>query len=118
MPTSEIDNVPAVVKEAVRMRPLSVLDLGVGFGKYGVLLREKLDIEPGRVRPEHWSVRIDGVEAFERYCNPIYTFVYNRPESGWKNIGISQNNGVNSGYRLLPKLCGKPGALVLHPTSE
>ena len=78
MPTSDIANVPPVIKEAVRLRPRSVLDLGVGFGKYGVLLREKLDIEPGRVKPEHWSVTIDGVEAFERYRNPIYGFVYNR----------------------------------------
>ena len=77
MPTSDIDNVPAVVKEAVRMRPRSVLDLGVGFGKYGVLLREKLDIEPGRVTRDRWLVRIDGVEGFERYYNPIYSFVYN-----------------------------------------
>jgi hypothetical protein len=60
------------------MRPRSVLDLGVGFGKYGVLLREKLDIESGRLTPERWSVRIDGVEGFEGYCNPIHGFVYNR----------------------------------------
>jgi hypothetical protein len=78
MPTSNIDNVPSVIKEALRIRPSSVLDLGVGFGKYGVLLREKLDIEPGRVAPDRWLVTIHGVEAFERYRNPIHTFVYNQ----------------------------------------
>src|SRR3989442_9799083 len=78
MPTSDIDNVPTVIKEAIRVRPHSVLHLGVGFGKYGVLLREKLDIEPGRVTPKTWLVRIDGVEGFEPYCNAIYSFVYNR----------------------------------------
>jgi SAM-dependent methyltransferase len=36
--------------------PTSVLDVGVGYGKYGHLLREYLD-------DYRWEVRIDGVDA-------------------------------------------------------
>jgi len=57
-------------------RPWSVLDVGVGFGKYGVLLREALDIPYERYNKSQWIARIDGIEAFCGYRNPLHDYVY------------------------------------------
>ena len=64
----------------------SVLDIGVGFGKWGALCREYLDVWKGRVRPEEWAVRIDGVEVFPAYRNPLwdlYTDVHETEALAW-----------------------------------
>ncbi|MBC7218157.1 MAG: glycosyltransferase family 4 protein [Candidatus Caldatribacterium sp.] len=77
MPTSFIHAAPVLVEAATAVSPKSILDIGVGFGKYGVLLREVLEISQNRYRKEDWEIRIDGVEAFAGYRNPIHDFVYN-----------------------------------------
>jgi hypothetical protein len=78
MPTSYFQAVPAVVNEVLKARPSSVLELGVGFGKYGVVLREVLDIQPRRYNREDWQAKIDGVEGFAAYRNPVHDHVYSR----------------------------------------
>ena len=40
MPTSEHWQIPKVVDSIARVRPRSVLDVGAGYGKYGLLARE------------------------------------------------------------------------------
>jgi len=57
--------------------PSSVLDIGVGFGKYGVLLRDHLDIRKRRYNKSEWQVKIDGVEIWEPYRTPLHDHVYN-----------------------------------------
>ncbi|NSW76214.1 MAG: glycosyltransferase family 4 protein [Candidatus Atribacteria bacterium] len=78
MPTSFIHAVPHIVGALEACSPESVLDVGIGFGKYGVILREVLEVSYGRYFKEGWKVLIDGIEAFEEYHNPIHDFVYNR----------------------------------------
>ena len=50
-------------------QPLRILDVGVGFGKWGHLFREYTDIneaehDPARYARENWRVQIDGIEGF------------------------------------------------------
>lgn len=40
MPTSEHWQIPHIVERIARLKPGSVLDVGAGYGKYGVLARE------------------------------------------------------------------------------
>lgn len=54
----------------------SVLDIGAGFGKFGVLLREHLDIRLMRYRKEDWRTTIDCIEIWHDYINPIHRYVY------------------------------------------
>ncbi len=56
----------------MHLKPRSILDLGIGNGKYGALLREYLDLNFGRKRPEDWSVKIHGFEAWQPYYNPMW----------------------------------------------
>ena len=51
MPVSSIDKIPAVMSIFKYDRVVkSVLDVGSGFGKYGFLTREYLDIRKKRYR--------------------------------------------------------------------
>ena len=48
-----------------------ILDIGCGFGKYGMLFREYLDVWHERYERQQWRVRLVGIEAYEQYRNPI-----------------------------------------------
>lgn len=72
MPVSSIDSIPAIINEVYRLQPKTVLELGVGFGKYGVLCREVLDAMHGRCRPDQWEAKIIGWEAHRSYFNPCW----------------------------------------------
>jgi hypothetical protein len=72
MPYSNWNQIPAIMHEVCRLQPQNVVDLGIGYGKYGTLLREVLDGMHGRCRVEQWQHRIIGFEAFEAYRNPCW----------------------------------------------
>lgn len=61
----------------INLNPNSILDIGAGFGKYGVLCREYLELWDGREIYDKFTRRIDAVEAFEEYITPVHRFVYN-----------------------------------------
>lgn len=67
MPIGCCSLVPAIVTQLTNRRPCSVLDLGVGMGFYGAVVRQWLDFG---VRP--WRNRLVGVEGFAAYRNPCW----------------------------------------------
>ena len=78
MPVSSIDKIPAVMSIFKYDRVVkSVLDVGSGFGKYGFLTREYLDIRKKRYRKRDWITRIDALESWPNYIHPAYQYVYN-----------------------------------------
>lgn len=79
MPTSSYKHIPAVMA-ILRWcpKPTSVLDVGPGFGKYGVIFREHLDIRKRRYAKQDWQTRIDCVEVWEDYITPLHRHVYDR----------------------------------------
>lgn len=91
MPTSCYTHIPQVLDEVYALQPERTLELGVGFGKWGVLLREILDAIYGRCRRSQWQREIQGIEVFASYDNPAWD-VYNdvlienfvdSPSDGW-----------------------------------
>jgi hypothetical protein len=76
MPHSSHHALTAVMDTVVRLQPRSVLDVGVGYGKWGLLIREALDFMEGRHEREEFRVRIDGIEAFKGFSSPLYAWVY------------------------------------------
>lgn len=76
MPLSNPDHISTVLHFAQACRPKSILDVGIGTGSYGLLLRQSLDIGYGRVQPAEWQVEITGVEIFENYHNPVWDYAY------------------------------------------
>jgi len=77
MPTSHWRQLNEIIDVIITTNPKSLLDIGVGFGKYGVLAREYLELWDGRGRYEDWQRQIDGIEIFNFYKNPLYTYIYN-----------------------------------------
>jgi SAM-dependent methyltransferase len=78
MPTSPPDNIVPILTTIHALQPRSVLDIGCGFGKYGVLVREYLDVWNERIDRESWQVRLVGIEAFAAYRNPIWDYAYQK----------------------------------------
>jgi hypothetical protein len=79
LPFSYFDPIPYVFSLIDYYKPKSILDIGIGFGKYGVLCREILDVYHGRFNKEQWSTIIDGIEVFGQYRNSlwdVYTNIY------------------------------------------
>ena len=68
MPTSDPLLLTPIAREILSLQPLSVLDVGIGNGKWGVLAREYTDVWLRRER-ENYAVMIDGIEIFEKYRN-------------------------------------------------
>ena len=71
-----------------QLKPNSILDVGVGFGKIGGhLFREYTDIlesesDPERYDRKNWKVRIDGIEGFAAYITEMHRFIYNEIHLG------------------------------------
>src|SRR5262245_47014859 len=87
MPSSRPNTIPTVIHLLRQLKPQSILDVGVGFGKWGHLFREYTDIleaehEPARYRRKNWRVRIDGIEGHAAYLTPMHRFLYNRIHVG------------------------------------
>lgn len=72
MPSSRCDVIPFVLSTVSAIQPKSILDIGIGFGKYGVLFREYLDVWKVETSYHNRSVRIDGVEVCSAYENPVW----------------------------------------------
>jgi hypothetical protein len=76
MPTSHFYQINEIMEWVFLVRPKTMLDVGVGFGKYGFLAREYLELWDGH---EHYGKnlrRIDGIEAFPQYITPLQKLIY------------------------------------------
>lgn len=82
MPTSYVHQIPTILDFAMHLDPRSVLDIGTGFGKYGFLLREYLEVWGSTEGYGAFRRRIDGIEAYPRYLTPVHRFAYNKIYEG------------------------------------
>lgn len=78
MPTSWYQAISNILDQIQKENPKSVLDIGVGFGKYGLMVREVLDLPFERYNKDQWLINIEGIEAFKEYKNPIHDYIYNK----------------------------------------
>ncbi|OZB98370.1 bifunctional 2-polyprenyl-6-hydroxyphenol methylase/3-demethylubiquinol 3-O-methyltransferase UbiG [Paenibacillus sp. XY044] len=77
MGTSNWQNLSYCVELIRQAAPATVLDIGVGFGRWGMLCREFLDVWQGRVFREQWQTRIEGVEVFPKNVDDYHPYFYN-----------------------------------------
>jgi len=86
MPGSHSQQLNEIVEIMVLLKPKSILDVGVGFGKYGVLAREYLDLWAGAQKSRddyrQWQTKVDGIEACQNYLTPLHSFIYNQIHIG------------------------------------
>ncbi len=74
MPCSRPSALVHMCNRIIDKNPMSVLDIGIGFGKFGFLAREYTDVRLGRYF--NWQTRIDGIEIFDKYVTPLQRQVY------------------------------------------
>lgn len=77
MGTSNWQNISYCVELIRLVGPSRVLDVGVGFGRWGMLCREFLDVWQGRVFREQWTTTVEGIEVFERSIDNYHACFYN-----------------------------------------
>ncbi len=71
-------HLPTVLHYALALQPARVLDVGVGMGAYGFMLRQFTDISAERISKPDWRLVMDGVEIFEPYANPVWDYAYDQ----------------------------------------
>lgn len=77
MPTSFHTQLNEIMGLVILTDPHSLLDVGVGHGKYGFLAREYLELWDGREDGYHVRKRrIDGVELMSNFITPVHEHVY------------------------------------------
>jgi hypothetical protein len=77
VPTSQSVQISRIVDMIQHIDPQSVLDIGPGFGKYGLLCREYLEVFHEQESYGKFTRRIDAIEVFPDYLTPVHHFVYN-----------------------------------------
>jgi len=78
MPSSDPAAIPSVVRFVKSLQPKTILDLGCGFGKWGFLFREYLEVAKGRYYLKDWEVDITGVDIFSKYIVDQHHVFYDR----------------------------------------
>lgn len=94
MPTSDPKIITPVCEAIKIINPKKALDIGVGFGKWGALIREYTDIWNWRFYESEYQTEIHGIEPFEKYHeSPNYRHydqVYK--ETIWENLVTSSHS--------------------------
>lgn len=95
MPSSDPCNIPHILNICMRIKPKSILDVGVGCGKYALLFREYLDgHRQGAAFHDRqtWKMKLFGVEVFAPYITPVHQYLYDKILVGnyWNMVGTGE----------------------------
>lgn len=86
MPFSISAQLSPILSTVEQLQPSTVLDVGVGMGQYGFLIRNNLEGvnlfetqgTSGWLRDRsQWTIKIDGIEGFRGYITPVHDYAYN-----------------------------------------
>jgi hypothetical protein len=82
MGTSNWQNIPFCIEALMKIAPQRVLDVGVGFGRWGIITREFCDVWYGRIFKPQWAVHIEGIEGFKKSIADYHYTFYNQIHFG------------------------------------
>lgn len=76
--SSDPNLISPVIKLLVVNKPQKIMDVGVGYGKYGFLSRLYLELEP--YNRDSWQTIIDGIEVFPKYIltEQFYNVIFSK----------------------------------------
>jgi len=77
MGTSNWQNISYNISLIRKINPGSILDVGVGFGRWGILFREFLEIWDNAIYDGRWERIVDGVEIYSGYIKEYHKYFYN-----------------------------------------
>lgn len=76
MGSSNWQNISHCIELIRLINPQKILDFGIGFGRWGILSREFLEIWDKGNYSGKWENVINGVEIFEDYIKPYHYYFY------------------------------------------
>jgi 2-polyprenyl-3-methyl-5-hydroxy-6-metoxy-1,4-benzoquinol methylase len=76
LPSSQFGQISPLAWLIREVNPQSVLDIGAGFGKYGFLAREYLELWFRTTDYSKRTRRIDAIEVFGPYVTPLQRLIY------------------------------------------
>lgn len=82
MGTSNWQNIPFCVEVLMKIAPRRVLDVGVGFGRWGIIVREFCENWYGRELQKDWEIYIEGIEAFPKCITDYHHQFYDKIHIG------------------------------------
>jgi SAM-dependent methyltransferase len=82
MPSSHHHQLNEILELIIGTRPQKLLDIGTGYGKYGFLAREYLEVWDKDTPYGTHRRQIDGIEAFEPYLTPLHHQIYDTIYTG------------------------------------
>lgn len=82
MGTSNWQTIPFCIEAIMRINPRRVLDVGVGFGRWGALTREFCELWQERIHPSTWQIEVEGIEAFKDSIQSWHGGFYNKVHLG------------------------------------
>ena len=130
MPSSHWYQLNEIMELIIFSQPKSILDVGIGFGKYGFLSREYLELFDGREKYNDWKRTIDGIEIFQNYLTSLNKMIYDKiylgdalsilPTLDKKYdlillVDILEHFNYDDGIRLL-KMCEQQGSNTIIST--
>ena len=81
MASSTYNLIPYIIGTFSSASFTSLLDVGIGFGKWGVLVREYYDFSkasnPNDLLKQNWRIRVDGIEVFPDFISDLHRYIYN-----------------------------------------
>jgi hypothetical protein len=80
--TSNWQQIPFCIEAMLAVSPMRVLDVGIGFGRWGILVREFCEEWKGRTHRENWAVHLEGIEAYPRNVEEYHHLFYD-----WVHVG-------------------------------
>jgi len=100
MPSSYVDQITDIMNLIIFSHPKSILDVGIGFGKYAFLSREYLDAMGEGHTYHQRKLRIEGIEGFADYITPLHRAIYDEIH-------------VGDAREILPKLSSRYDLLIM-----
>lgn len=126
MPTSHYEHIPLLCEKLLKLNqkesevPKRILDIGIGFGRNGMLVREFCEVHDRlRVSEARWRNILEGVEAYVPYIQSWTEDFYDKIYQGdilrvWDDIDgeydfvimtdVLTNLPKDKGFQLLSKL--------------
>lgn len=81
MPSSTPIHIPYMLElmKKITESPKKILDVGIGFGKWGYLIREYYEVLWNqRFTKQDWKIRIEGIEIFPKYICEVQKIIYDK----------------------------------------
>ena len=112
----------------------AILDIGPGFGKYGVLCREFCDLVPSWIDKKlngfdqkNWQIKIDCIEPHKDYITTLHKYIYDNIHVGKAEdlietlpdydlilmVGVIEHLKKGDGECLLDNCCKKAKSVIV-----